>query len=345
MPKRKTNEEFLREVKGLRGDEYTFFEPYKNNRTKIIARHNKCGHFFNVAPKDFLNKRSGCPECSKKLVGEKRAKTPEKFREEFKQKFGDGYILLSDYIRNREKVRAQHLVCGRVFESSPNNLIDKGSGCPTCYGNEKKSNTGFIKQIREQVGYEYDPLEKYKGGHTKIKFRHNACGHEYEVTPDKFINQGRRCPRCRSSKGETRIADALDRVNINYSREYRLEDCRGDVHALPFDFAIYGETGNLLFLIEYDGEQHFKVNEFFGGREQFEKRKRYDEIKTAYCAERGIPLVRISYWQYNEIEDILEKAIREYRAKPVGKPRERVETRWSSLTRMERQNTHERLAP
>ena len=39
MPKRKTQEEFVSEVKELFGDEYIVLGQYINNRTKILVKH------------------------------------------------------------------------------------------------------------------------------------------------------------------------------------------------------------------------------------------------------------------------------------------------------------------
>ena len=66
MPARKTNEQFLKEVFELVGDEYTFLDEYEKSNTKILVRHNcnKCDNYeYMVRPTDF---RSGyrCPKCA-----------------------------------------------------------------------------------------------------------------------------------------------------------------------------------------------------------------------------------------------------------------------------------------
>lgn len=53
--------------------------------------------------------------------------------------------------------------------------------------------------------------------------------------------------------------------------------------------------------IEYDGEQHYKLNEYFGGQKYFDILKRHDEIKNEYCKENNIKLLRIPYWEFNNI--------------------------------------------
>ena len=66
MPKRKTHEEFVKEVQEKFNGEYTVLGTYYNNRTRILIQHNKptCGRTFMKIPKDMVGAhRSGCPYC------------------------------------------------------------------------------------------------------------------------------------------------------------------------------------------------------------------------------------------------------------------------------------------
>jgi len=54
--------------------------------------------------------------------------------------------------------------------------------------------------------------------------------------------------------------------------------------------------------IEFDGIQHFVPIKFFGGEVGLLKRIKNDKIKTDYCENKNINLIRISY-----LEDIYEK--------------------------------------
>lgn len=75
---------------------------------------------------------------------------------------------------------------------------------------------------------------------------------------------------------------------------------------MRFDFAIIDDEKNLIKLIEYDGEQHFKPIEQFGGQEAFEELKQRDKIKNNYCREHNINLLRISKDYRNlKIEDLI----------------------------------------
>ena len=64
--------------------------------------------------------------------------------------------------------------------------------------------------------------------------------------------------------------------------------------------------------IEFDGQQHFNPDTYFGeseekAKEDFERLKRRDNIKNNYCAKNNITLIRIPYWEVNNISVLLDK--------------------------------------
>ena len=62
---RKTNADFLQQVRKRVGNEYTFLEAYRNCATKIKARHNNCGTIYLTSPNNFLQ-GNRCPYCRKR---------------------------------------------------------------------------------------------------------------------------------------------------------------------------------------------------------------------------------------------------------------------------------------
>lgn len=64
-------------------------------------------------------------------------------------------------------------------------------------------------------------------------------------------------------------------------------------------------------VIEYQGEQHYKPIEYFGGKKEFEERKRNDKIKRNYCRTNKIPYLEIKYTEFDRIEEILTKKLTE----------------------------------
>ena len=134
------------------------------------------------------------------------------------------------------------------------------------------------------------------------------CGNECDVN-GSYLRQGisTNCG-CERSVGELKIKKILDENKILYQREYSFPDLLGAGGGkLRFDFGILDQNNNLLYLIEYDGIQHFKLNCFGTEQEDFNILKQHDKLKDDYCKEHNIPLIRIPYTKFKTltIKDLL----------------------------------------
>lgn len=117
------------------------------------------------------------------------------------------------------------------------------------------------------------------------------CGNiKYTTTNSLCKYHTTSCGCSAYSNMENFIASILDENNINYIPQARFDDCR-NINTLPFDFYLYDYNT----LIEYDGLQHAQPVDFFGGEEAFVYRKNNDAIKTKYCHDNNITLIRISH--------------------------------------------------
>ena len=119
-----------------------------------------------------------------------------------------------------------------------------------------------------------------------------------------------KCPICENniSLGEKIVGKALNKFNLNFIREYGIEDCKY-INTLRFDFGVIKDDV-LLCLIEYDGESHYfplydnkEIKHFIQVRER-------DKTKNEYCEENNIPLIRIPFWELNDIEKYLKKRLK-----------------------------------
>ena len=128
------------------------------------------------------------------------------------------------------------------------------------------------------------------------------CGNIVYAPTDALTSYKKTSCGCSNySNMEQFIADCLNKYDILYVPQARFSDCRNK-YPLPFDF--YLPEYNTC--IEFDGEQHFKPIQFFGGKEEFQYRQQNDTIKTSYCVEHNINLVRLPYTlTTQEIEDNL----------------------------------------
>ena len=124
------------------------------------------------------------------------------------------------------------------------------------------------------------------------------CGNECYVPTNSLTSGNTQSCGCTRSRAENVIEQFLRSHNIPYCREKRFIGCE-DKYALPFDFYLLDRNVAL----EYDGEFHYM--EFPNLGNDLEGQQRRDAIKTKYCEENDIILLRIPYWEKDNIESIL----------------------------------------
>lgn len=100
----------------------------------------------------------------------------------------------------------------------------------------------------------------------------------------------------RASRGEIKIEEILLQAGLVFEEEYSFPDLLSTSgHPLRFDFAIFDDNHELLFLIEYQGIQHYTPKSKFGGYAGLRKQKYNDMKKREYCRKHDIILLAIPY--------------------------------------------------
>lgn len=269
---------------------------YINSRTKMNLKCKK-NHTFTMSV-DNLKKGCNCPSC----VGVAKPTI-----DEIKEYLGQyGYTLLDEkYTNNATKLR---FLCNNGHEYSARwSQFKRGQRCPQCKGNKRYT----IEEVGEYVSMQgYRLLSKdYAGANAKIDL---ICPnqHEYSCSFHNFL-RGKRCPRCaKISRGEKEIEAILNELGVDFKYQHTFHDCK-KVFALPFDF--YLPSHNIA--IEYDGEHHFRPTDFAGKGEewakgQFELTQKRDKIKNDYCHANNIKLLRIPYYEFENIKNIITDTLK-----------------------------------
>lgn len=311
---KKTTEQYNQELKD-KNIQVECLGEYVNTHTNILHKcliHNV--EWF-VSPHDILTGQ-GCYKCKSDKCSKLKFTT-----EEYKQlisKTRNDILLLGEYKGANKKTLYKCLIHNVEWETTPSH-IDRGQGCPQCKLEKisnalMKSQDVYINQLH-RISPHIDLLDNYIGGHYKHKFKCNICGYTWSAQADSLISKHNPigCPNCASSKLEKKIKTYLDDNIIIYKQQYRIDKCRYK-NPLPFDFAIFNKNNDLICLIEADGRQHFTISQFGGidldrAKENFEQQKIRDNIKTKYCQDNNIKLIRIPYWDFDNIEEILENEL------------------------------------
>ena len=126
-----------------------------------------------------------------------KRKTHDVFLAELKTK-NPSIHPLEQYVNSATKIQCECAVCGHKWFVTPNSLL-RGSGCPNCYGNIRKSNADFVKEL-SIINPNIEPLEEYRGNKKPILCRCKVCGHEWKPLPNNLLSKRHKCPQCSRKK-------------------------------------------------------------------------------------------------------------------------------------------------
>lgn len=209
---------------------------------------------------------------------------------------------LVEYSHCKQKVKIIHKKTGEVFEQTPHlHLYRAPENIRLAV---RKTTDQFIKEANEVHDFKFS-YEKTKYVKNSVKLTITCPIHgDFEQNPLSHI-QGNGCVKCGEYKGEKAVAKYLDKSNISYYRQHKFPECRNTLE-LPFDFYL----PKYRTAIEFDGKQHYEPVPHFGGIEAYNRLKENDRIKSDYCEENFIDLIRIRYDQADRIPELLAESLR-----------------------------------
>lgn len=233
--------------------------------------------------------------------------------EDIKREFDErGYDLLStEYLNN---VSHLEYICRKHKDKGIQKIAyvkfhNGNRGCRFC-GREKvseiqKHSVDIVKNIIEK-DYEEDGCKliskTYTNYYEKDLVIMCRCGNHFTTSLSVFKNTKRSCPICKQSEGASKVELFLEDNNYIFTKEKTFKNLVSEAgNLLRFDFAVI-KNKKVYCIIEYDGEFHYKK---FYEDQDFEKQQRHDKIKNEYCISNNIPLIRIPYWEKDNISDIL----------------------------------------
>lgn len=135
-------------------------------------------------------------------------------------------------------------------------------------------------------------------GYAEIK--HVRCGKVSKKHYTTIVTNEVRCPYCNHSVGEGLVQSAVSGLGKTFIAEYAVKVPEDEV-TLWIDVYV----PDIKLAIEYDGEQHFRAIEHWGGEDALKRTQYRDDLKDEWCKEYGVELLRIPYWRKDEIVEIV----------------------------------------
>jgi hypothetical protein len=293
------------------------------NQRKVIPKDccNDCTGKKNLEVK-ILRRGTASPYVTEKgieILKQRKISDEKRIWPQVKNIFKErNYILLSkEYISNNSPI---YYICKKHNDKGVQHIdwvhLQDNKGCKYC-GIEKMAESqrfsyDYVKNIIEEEFREdkcklvSNTYSSYNDYNLKIKCE---CGEIFTTNLGWFIKGKRKCNNCNSSIGEKIVNQYLKENNYIFKREYEIYPKEWE-NPLYYDFYI----PDLKIAIEYDGEQHFKPVDFKGegldiANEKFELQKLRDEIKNKFSKNNNIHLIRIPYWDRDNISIILNKEL------------------------------------
>lgn len=284
-----TLEEFIEKARKIHGNKYDYSKvKYINAQTKVCIICPIHGEFWQM-PQNHI-KGQCCPKCSHRSY----AYTTEEFIQKVKEIHGDKYNYSKvEYINNAKSVC---IICpehGEFWQKPSKHL--QGHGCPKCNKSYKMTQSIFIQNAKEIHNNKYDYSKvNYINTDTKVCIICPEHG-EFWQTPHSHLS-GIGCPECarECNLSENKLYEYLKgNYNFDIEKQKKFEWLKGkslDIFIPDYNIAI-----------EYQGRQHFKPIDYFGGEEAFKKQSKRDVDKYNECKEHNIHLLYFS--KENEIPD------------------------------------------
>ncbi len=241
------------------------------------------------------------------------------------KKFGEWTVLKQSNKKSKHGIYwTCQCSCGLIKDICGTDLRQgKTTKCKNHKSNLQRNNPIDIKykpyvrtnnhqgKIKNEIGNKYglltviqqdsiDPINRYVNWLCQCECGNYRIVPGYKLRNETITHCG--CQPNSMSNGELKIYNLLKENNINFKREYSFSDLLGkNGGRLRFDFGILNNKNELLYLIEYDGIQHYQPNCFGQNDQLFKITQQHDKIKNQYCNKHNIPLIRIPYTKLNHI--------------------------------------------
>lgn len=261
-----------------------------------------CGKICEISGESLRNPKIKQHNCGCVKQNQKQQKQQLKENKEnwmVGKKFGKLLVLENLHKTATDKSRTWKCLCdcGNICQASTQALNSghkQSCGC--------KKDTRIIDITNQKFGkltaLRIDPTSRGSGNSLKWICQ-CECGRILSVKSYNLRNgKSQSCGCINYSIGEKNIQLLLEKYKIPFISEYT----QPSLNKKRFDFAIINSQNQIIRLIEFDGQQHFTQKRgTWKEREPLQTIQSRDHEKNNWAKERNIPLVRIPYWERDNI--------------------------------------------
>lgn len=203
--------------------------------------------------------------------------------------------------------------CGNIVSIVGSDLRNGKTQSCGCMRTTKGSYNGF-DLLGKKFG-KLTVLERLPNRYEKRYWKCECeCGNIVEVSSSDLKSGHTYGCGCSKSKGEQLIGTILKELNFSFESQKSFDTCINPKTNKKLFFDFYLPDFNIL--IEYDGIQHTKALDKTNGWNNIENllsTQERDSIKNEWCKNNNIPLIRISYEDFNKLNsDYLLERINNY---------------------------------
>jgi hypothetical protein len=265
-------------------------------KSKIPVICNLHGVFQQVSDNHLQGK--GCLMCSHDVNKLNNKLNTEKFIQRAREIHGDKYDYSKVlYINSHTKVIIICPTHGK-FKQTPGEHL-KGKGCKKCYCDFRTQTFNqFIAKVNKVHGNKYSYKDQSICYRCTITITCTIHGEFNQLVGNHLKGYG--CFRCKESFGERYISQTLDKLQIQYQREYKISE-------QPYRYDFYLPYYDIY--IEYHGKQHYELVDYFGGKRALNKCIKRDKTKIELIKRSTGLLITLKY-TFNTLEKIKDELLR-----------------------------------
>jgi hypothetical protein len=313
---------FLDRAKEIHGDKFDYsqitLDQVHGGKSHVPISCRTCRYAWTPTVDGHINGKYGCPNCHGC-----RPWQYDEFLIVARDIHGDKFDysnVTPDHIRGRRsRLPINCRTCQYNWNPTLNTHIHGKKGCPNCYGNSPWTLPKFLDSAKQIHGDLYD-YSKVTDGHVKNAKSHVPifclhCRNEWSPSILSHIDLSSGCPRCRKSKGELACERALQKLQLDHKPQFVI----GELPNRRYDNSF--QVNGKLYLIEFDGRQHFKfISYFHDSMDVFLSLRKVDVIKTLVPLRLGHHIIRIDHTQVDNVEYHITQAICEDQPLYVSNP-------------------------